>query len=61
MKIVEATKTPTPVTPLPAVSPVVRRNDMDRYRVLHQVGDGTFGSVHLAISEESGDKVAIKR
>ncbi|XP_028967676.1 serine/threonine-protein kinase ICK [Galendromus occidentalis] len=34
---------------------------MKRYRVLHQVGDGTFGSVHLAVSEETGDKVAIKK
>lgn len=58
-----ASLTPTSLTPSPTArsTPITQAGDMKRYRILHQVGDGTFGSVHLAISEQTGDKVAIKK
>jgi len=34
---------------------------MDRYTVIKQLGDGTFGSVILATDTETGEKVAIKK
>lgn len=34
---------------------------MNRYNVSKQLGDGTYGSVLLAINLESNEKVAIKR
>ncbi|CAH1398219.1 unnamed protein product [Nezara viridula] len=34
---------------------------MNRYITLHQLGDGTYGSVHLAQRVDTGEKVAIKR
>ncbi|XP_072990615.1 cyclin-dependent kinase F-4 [Typha latifolia] len=34
---------------------------MDRYKVIKEVGDGTFGSVWRAISKQSGETVAIKK
>ncbi|OQR70456.1 serine/threonine-protein kinase ICK-like [Tropilaelaps mercedesae] len=56
-------KTPISLTPSPTTrsTPLGQAGDMKRYHILHQVGDGTFGSVHLAISEQTGDKVAIKK
>lgn len=38
-----------------------RRADMNRYVVVQQLGDGTYGSVVLAQRRDSGEKVAIKR
>lgn len=37
------------------------RGAMNRYVVLQQLGDGTYGSVVLAQRRDSGEKVAIKR
>lgn len=34
---------------------------MKRYQLLHQLGDGTFGSVVLARALDTGEKVAVKR
>lgn len=34
---------------------------MDRYDVLKQLGDGTYGSVQLAKSRDKGDVFAIKK
>nr|CAI5855102.1 unnamed protein product [Callosobruchus analis] len=34
---------------------------MNRYSILHQLGDGTYGSVVLAQRKDTGEKVAIKR
>ena len=34
---------------------------MNRYNVSKQLGDGTYGSVLLAVNLESNEKVAIKR
>lgn len=34
---------------------------MNRYKMLHQLGDGTYGSVLLAQRIDTGEKVAIKR
>ncbi|XP_064486447.1 serine/threonine-protein kinase ICK-like isoform X2 [Ornithodoros turicata] len=34
---------------------------MKRYQLLHQLGDGTFGSVVLARAVDTGEKVAVKR
>ncbi|KAI9189358.1 Serine/threonine protein kinase [Blastocladiella emersonii ATCC 22665] len=34
---------------------------MQRYKLLHEIGDGGFGTVSLAIHTPSGDRVAIKR
>lgn len=34
---------------------------MDRYTTLKQLGDGTYGSVILGRSLESGELVAIKK
>ncbi|XP_072961907.1 cyclin-dependent kinase F-4 isoform X2 [Typha angustifolia] len=34
---------------------------MDRYKVIKQVGDGTFGSVWRAINKQTGEVVAIKK
>ncbi|KAF9406141.1 hypothetical protein HW555_013382 [Spodoptera exigua] len=34
---------------------------MNRYVVLQQLGDGTYGSVVLAQRRDTGEKVAIKR
>jgi serine/threonine protein kinase len=34
---------------------------MDRYHVMKQIGDGTYGSVHKARHRESGELVAIKK
>lgn len=36
-------------------------DDMNRYVVLQQLGDGTYGSVVLAQRRDTGEKVAIKR
>ncbi|KAM7293752.1 serine/threonine-protein kinase ICK isoform X1 [Ixodes scapularis] len=38
-----------------------RHSPMKRYQLLHQLGDGTFGSVVLARSLDTGEKVAVKR
>ena len=37
------------------------RITMRRYKVIKELGDGTYGSVSLARSVDSGDLVAIKR
>lgn len=34
---------------------------MERYSIITEVGDGTFGSVWRAINKESGEVVAIKK
>ncbi|KAL5724615.1 cyclin-dependent kinase [Ranunculus cassubicifolius] len=34
---------------------------MDRYKIIKEVGDGTFGSVWRAINKQSGEIVAIKK
>lgn len=34
---------------------------MNRYKTLHQLGDGTYGSVVLGQRKDTGEKVAIKR
>lgn len=34
---------------------------MNRYTLLHQLGDGTYGSVVLGQRKDTGEKVAIKR
>lgn len=34
---------------------------MDRYKVIKEVGDGTFGSVWRAINKQSGEVVAVKK
>ncbi|KAL5224143.1 hypothetical protein ABZP36_010782 [Zizania latifolia] len=34
---------------------------MERYKIIKEVGDGTFGSVWRAINKESGEVVAIKK
>lgn len=34
---------------------------MNRYVTLHQLGDGTYGSVVLGQRKDTGEKVAIKR
>jgi serine/threonine protein kinase len=34
---------------------------MNRYITLHQLGDGTYGSVVLGQRKDTGEKVAIKR
>ncbi|KAG5885206.1 hypothetical protein JTB14_012229 [Gonioctena quinquepunctata] len=34
---------------------------MNRYTILHQLGDGTYGSVVLGQRKDTGEKVAIKR
>ncbi|XP_030749308.1 serine/threonine-protein kinase dyf-5-like isoform X2 [Sitophilus oryzae] len=34
---------------------------MNRYNILHQLGDGTYGSVVLGQRKDTGEKVAIKR
>lgn len=34
---------------------------MNRYILLHQLGDGTYGSVVLGQRKDTGEKVAIKR
>jgi protein kinase len=34
---------------------------MERYKIITEVGDGTFGSVWRAINKESGEVVAIKK
>lgn len=34
---------------------------MNRYQIVKQLGDGTYGSVLLANSAETGEKVAIKK
>ncbi|XP_042505141.1 cyclin-dependent kinase F-4 isoform X1 [Macadamia integrifolia] len=34
---------------------------MDRYKIIKEVGDGTFGSVWRAINKQSGEVVAIKK
>lgn len=35
--------------------------NMNRYIILHQLGDGTYGSVVLGQRKDTGEKVAIKR
>lgn len=35
--------------------------NMNRYTLLHQLGDGTYGSVVLGQRKDTGEKVAIKR
>ena len=37
------------------------RTTMRRYKTIKELGDGTYGSVSLARSLDSGDLVAIKR
>ena len=37
------------------------RKTMRRYKVIKELGDGTYGSVSLARSVDSGDLMAIKR
>lgn len=34
---------------------------MDRYKILKNVGDGSFGSVAKAINKSTGETVAIKK
>ena len=34
---------------------------MRRYKVIKELGDGTYGTVSLARAVESGDLVAVKR
>ncbi|KAI3878204.1 hypothetical protein MKX03_009731, partial [Papaver bracteatum] len=34
---------------------------MDRYKIIKEVGDGTFGSVYHALNEQTGEVVAIKK
>ena len=34
---------------------------MDRYKILKNVGDGTYGSVVKATNKQSGEEVAIKK
>lgn len=34
---------------------------MNRYQIAKQLGDGTYGSVLLATTVETGEKVAIKK
>ena len=34
---------------------------MNRYNITKQLGDGTYGSVLLATSVETGEKMAIKK
>lgn len=34
---------------------------MNRYTILHQLGDGTYGSVVLGQRKDTGEKVAIKK
>jgi len=34
---------------------------MNRYTIMKQLGDGTYGSVLMGKSNESGELVAIKR
>ena len=35
--------------------------DMRRYKVIKELGDGTYGSVSLARAVDSGDLVAVKK
>lgn len=37
------------------------QNEMNRYTLIKQLGDGTYGSVLLAKSLETKEKVAIKK
>lgn len=34
---------------------------MDKYEIINQIGDGTFGSVVKAVSKKTGQLVAIKK
>ncbi|MCL7036240.1 hypothetical protein MKW94_019300, partial [Papaver nudicaule] len=34
---------------------------MDRYKIIKEVGDGTFGSVYRALNKQTGEVVAIKK
>ena len=34
---------------------------MEKYSVMKQLGDGTYGSVLLAVCKNSGEQVAIKK
>ncbi|XP_014677022.1 PREDICTED: serine/threonine-protein kinase MAK-like, partial [Priapulus caudatus] len=34
---------------------------MQRYQIIKQLGDGTYGSVQLAQAKDTGEKVAIKK
>ncbi|KAJ3680700.1 hypothetical protein LUZ60_016978 [Juncus effusus] len=38
-----------------------QHNNMDRYKIIKEVGDGTFGSVWRAINKQSGEVVAVKK
>ncbi|KAM7251900.1 hypothetical protein ACFE04_023783 [Oxalis oulophora] len=38
-----------------------RKKKMERYKLIKEVGDGTFGSVWRAINKQSGEVVAIKK
>ncbi|KAK1262675.1 Cyclin-dependent kinase F-4 [Acorus gramineus] len=40
------------------LSPAIK---MDRYKIIKEVGDGTFGSVWRAINKQTGEIVAIKK
>ena len=55
-------------TPVPCVVDRVRdhwvdewKTVMNRYQFIKQLGDGTYGSVMLATTVETGEKVAIKK
>lgn len=45
----------------PAAEPSREPKGMNRYVMLSQLGDGTYGSVLLAQRLDNGEKVAIKR
>lgn len=38
-----------------------KKKAMNRYTILHQLGDGTYGSVVLGQRKDTGEKVAIKK
>lgn len=38
-----------------------KKKTMDRYKIIKEVGDGTFGSVWRAINKQTGEIVAIKK
>jgi serine/threonine protein kinase len=40
---------------------VENRNEMNRYKVISTIGDGSFGVVAKAINISTGETVAIKR
>lgn len=40
---------------------LTKKKAMNRYTILHQLGDGTYGSVVLGQRKDTGEKVAIKK